>query len=135
MAGPDVGPGAGGPSPEEWLDGYQRRVRGTRQAAATHAELAAVAATASSPDGWVTVTVNSAGALTGLTIGRWAEGLTHVQLAAAILATAHRARADAAARMVEVMRPLIGGRSAAMTLLQAQLPEPDAGTEPPGASR
>jgi DNA-binding protein YbaB len=108
------------------LDGYQRRVRDlARQAATAQAELAAVAATESSPDGSVTLTVNCAGALTGLTIGRPAEGLSRVQLAAAILATAQRAHAEAAARMAEVMRPLLGERSAAMTLLRAQLPDPD----------
>ncbi len=116
------------PSPEEWLDGYQRRVRGlARQAAATQAELAAVAATESSPDGSVTLTVNPAGALTALTIGRPAEGLTRAQLAATILATARRAHAEAASRMAEVMRPLLGERSAAMTLLRAQLPDAELG--------
>ncbi len=137
--GPEAGP-LGPPSAEGWLAGYQHRTeRLARQAAATQAELAAIAATESSPDRSVSLTVNSAGALTALTIGPPAEGLSRVQLAATILATARRAQAAAASRMVEVMRPLIGGRSAAMTLLRAHLPDPDAPdsdtAEPPGRPR
>jgi DNA-binding protein YbaB len=109
--------------PEQRLASYRHRVDEIeRRASAARQSLATVAETATSSDGAVTLTVSPAGALLGLSIGPRAEELTRAQLAAAIVATAQRARA-AARQAAEVMRPLLGDGSAAMRLVRSQLAE------------
>jgi DNA-binding protein YbaB len=107
------------------LDSYQRGLQDIGLRARTaQAEVAAAEATATSRDGAVTVTVNPAGALQRLVLNSAAEGLSRVQLAEAVLATARRAQAEAAERAAQAVAPLIGERSAAMEFLRSQLPVP-----------
>lgn len=109
---------------EEWLAAYRGRLRDIgAQAARAQSALAAVAATASSQDGAVTVTVNPGGALQRLVLSERSENLSRAQLAAAVLATARTAQADAARRAAEAVAPLIGNDSAAMRALRAHLPD------------
>lgn len=99
------------------------------RARAAQRDLAAVAATATSRDGAVTVTVNPAGALVRLTLGERAGGLSRVQLAEAVVTTARRAQADAAQRAQDILTPLLGADSAALRFVQEQFPAtpPDGG--------
>jgi DNA-binding protein YbaB len=110
----------------EWLAGYQDRLQDVR-ARATRAEreLAAVAGTATSRDGAVTVTVDRAGALQHLELTEHAEVLSRKQLAATVLDTVGRARQEAARQAEAALVPVFGERSAAMELLRAHLAVPE----------
>src|SRR5256885_13602607 len=74
-----------------------------KRAAEAKARLEHIAATATSADGAVTVTVNTSGALQELTFGPRADELPRARLAQAILATAKRAQGDAAQQLTSVM--------------------------------
>jgi DNA-binding protein YbaB len=115
-------------SGEEWLAGYRDRLAELRarsdraQDALAHAE-----ATVSSPDGAVTVTVNPAGALQRLVLSERTTGMTRVQLAAAVLATARTAHQEAARRAVDAVAPVLGGEgSEAVRVLRSNLAAPGA---------
>ena len=110
----------------EWLASYRRRLQefGERAERAQR-ELGAVCVTATSPDGAVTVTVTSTGALQGLVLSERAEGMPRDRLAEAVLATARTAHGDAARRATEVVAPLIGDHSAAMAVLRSHLQDGD----------
>ncbi len=102
-----------------------------RVAAEAKARLQRIAATATSADGAVTVTVNTSGALQELSFGPRAGELGNARLAAAVVATAKRAQVEAAQQMKGVMAPLIGTESDAMKFLEEQIPEPEIQEEPP----
>src|SRR5689334_22031124 len=102
-----------------------------RRAAEAKARLQRVSATATSADGAVTVTVNTAGALQELTFGPRADELPRTRLAQAVLATAKRAQLDAAQQLTGIMAPVIGERSEAMEFLKEQIPAPEVPTEEP----
>jgi DNA-binding protein YbaB len=107
-----------------WLDSYQRRLADVRaRAGRAQAALAEVAATATSRDGAVTVTVSPAGALQRLVLNDPADGLSRAQLAAASPCARRAVASTAAARAAQTVAPLIGDDSAAMRFLRAQLPE------------
>ncbi|WP_033290513.1 YbaB/EbfC family nucleoid-associated protein [Amycolatopsis jejuensis] len=89
-----------------------------------------VAATATSQDGAVTVTVNTAGALQKLEFGSRADELPRAVLAAAVVTTAQRAQAQAAQQLTAIMAPVIGENSDAMKFLEEQIPAPEIPDEP-----
>lgn len=93
-----------------------------------------VAATATSKDGAATVTVNVSGALQQLAFGPKADQMSRAELAASVLATAHRAQAQAAQQLTAVMAPLIGTDSDAMKFLEEQIPAPEVPEEEPPAA-
>jgi DNA-binding protein YbaB len=107
---------------EEWLAGYRDRLAALRarteraQDALAHAE-----ATVTSPDGAITVTVNPAGALQRLVLSERSTGMTRVQLAAAVLATARTAQQEAAERAMAAVAPVLGEGSEAMRALRSNL--------------
>lgn len=110
----------------DWLASYQQDVANVAQRAEqARAQLQEVAATLSSADGAVTVTVNASGALQSLSFGSKADELPRPQLAQAVVATARRAQAQAAQQVTAAMAPLIGTDSEAMQFLQEQIPEPE----------
>jgi DNA-binding protein YbaB len=96
-----------------------------QRAAEAQERLKHVSATATSPDGAVTATVNTAGALQRLEFGARADELPRTALAAAVVATAQRAQAQAAQQLTAIMAPVIGEHSAAMEFLEEQIPAPD----------
>ena len=102
----------------------------TRRAAEAQERLKHIAATATSADGAVTVTVNTSGALQQLAFGPRAQELPLPRLAAAVVATAQRAQVQAAQQLKTVMAPLIGTDSAAMHFLEEQIPAPEIADEP-----
>ncbi|WP_328611728.1 YbaB/EbfC family nucleoid-associated protein [Amycolatopsis sp. NBC_00345] len=104
-----------------------------QRAAEAQERLKHVAATATSADGAVTVTVNTAGALQQLSFGPRAEEIPRAALAAAVVATAHRAQAQAAQQLTAIMAPLIGENSDAMKFLEEQIPTPEVEEEAPPA--
>jgi DNA-binding protein YbaB len=103
----------------------------TRRAAEAQERLKHIAATATSADGAVTVTVNTSGALQNLSFSPRAQELPLPRLAAAVVATAQRAQLQAAQQLKDVMAPVIGTDSAAMKFLEEQIPEPEVPEEPP----
>ncbi|MEV6897553.1 YbaB/EbfC family nucleoid-associated protein [Amycolatopsis sp. NPDC051372] len=105
-----------------------------QRAAEAQERLKRVAATATSNDGAVTVTVNTSGALQQLSFGPRAEEISRSALAAAVVATAHRAQAQAAQQLHAIMAPLIGENSDAMKFLDEQIPTPEVPEEQPPAS-
>ncbi|MCO1657470.1 YbaB/EbfC family nucleoid-associated protein [Pseudonocardia humida] len=110
---------------EEWLVGYRARLA-ELEARAGRAQdaLARAEATATSPDGAVTVTVDPAGGLRALVLSDRATQMGRTQLAATIVATAGTARRDAAAEAIAAMSPLLGDDSRAMRLLRGDVPTP-----------
>jgi DNA-binding protein YbaB len=106
-----------------------------RRAAEAKAQLERIAATATSPDGAVTVTVNTSGALQELTFGPRADELPRARLAASVVATAKRAQVQAAQQLATVMAPVIGPDSDAMKFLQEQIPTPELPEEQPAPPR
>ncbi|OAP23685.1 Nucleoid-associated protein YbaB [Amycolatopsis sp. M39] len=102
-----------------------------QRAAAAQEQLKHVSATATSQDGAVTATVNTAGALQELQFGSRADEMPRAALAAAVLATARRAQAQAAQQLTAIMAPVIGENSDAMKFLEEQIPEPEVPEETP----
>jgi hypothetical protein len=88
-----------------WVDGYRSRLIRIGTAAAGARAPTGVAATASSGDGAVTVTVDALGLVRRVRFTSDAEQLTWAQLAEAVVAAAGRARAQAA---VEVLGRRVG---------------------------
>jgi hypothetical protein len=111
---------------EQWLTSYQEGLRefGARAAQAQNA-LAGICATVTSRDGAVSVTVNPAGALQRLVLSERTEGMSRVQLAAAVLATARQAQGEAARQATDAVAPLIGADAEAMRMLRSHLPVED----------
>jgi len=87
--------------------------------------MASASFTAASRDKSVTVTVNSAGALTGVEFGSKARALTRIQLAATVMETYAQATAEAGRRSREVLAELLGDRSETLGAFDAVLPPAD----------
>jgi DNA-binding protein YbaB len=108
--------------PAQWLADYRDRLEraghGARQA---RESLREAGATAKSPRGEVTVSVNAAGALEGLGLTPMARKLEADALARLIVETAREAQRLAAARMAEVMAGYLGD-NAALTRVTHHLP-------------
>ncbi|GAB3493212.1 YbaB/EbfC family nucleoid-associated protein [Amycolatopsis cihanbeyliensis] len=108
--------------PAQWLADYrdrlERAARGARQA---RESLQESGATARSPRGEVTVSVNAAGVLEGVTLTPMARKLEADALAGLIVNTAREAQCLAAERMAEVMAGYLGD-SPALTQLTQHLP-------------
>jgi hypothetical protein len=83
-----------------WVDGYGSRLAQIGTAAAGSRERLGVEATESSGDGAVTVTVDALGLVRRVLFTSAAEQLSWGQLADAVVATAGRARAQAAAEVL-----------------------------------
>ncbi|WP_018682317.1 YbaB/EbfC family nucleoid-associated protein [Actinokineospora enzanensis] len=123
------------PDPKQVVADYERRTAALlERAEEAKAKIKALSGTATSQDGAVTVTVNAAGALMGLSFGREAEEMPRERLAALVLATAKRAQAGAVGRIAEIMEPVVGGNSAAMRFVREQVPDVEVPDEPPPAA-
>lgn len=93
--------------PYAWVNDFEARAAELqRKGAEAQENLAAVAGTASSKDGAVTVTVGPNGGLKNLQLGHRAVELGAPRLTALILETARQAQKNAAAQVVEVFRPI-----------------------------
>lgn len=95
--------------PAQWLADYRDRLeRVAYSARAASASLREVGASATSPRGEVTVTVNAGGGLENVRLSPAARRLEADALAALIVATSREAQRLASARMVEVMATYLG---------------------------
>ncbi|CAM3186835.1 YbaB/EbfC family nucleoid-associated protein [Saccharomonospora xinjiangensis] len=107
----------------QWLADYRARLEraahGARQA---QESLRHAGATASSPRGEVTVSVNAGGALEGVKLTPMARKLEADALADLIVTTAREAQRIAAGRMAEVMADYLGD-SPALDEVVSHLPE------------
>ena len=125
-----------GPSPagdaDETDESFSKVVAETQERLARLARLQAtaeqVSVSATSPDGAVTVTVNTSGALTGLRINDRLSGQPGARIAEAVLATTRQAQARIAGTMSEVMRDIIGDdpeiADGVMALYRTKFPPP-----------
>ena len=110
----------------EFLAAYQDRLQDVRdRTARARRALAAVAGTATSRDGAVVITVDQAGALQRLQFTEHAEVLSRAELAATVLDTARRARAEAARQAEAALVPVLGERSEAMQVVRSHLTPPE----------
>ncbi|WP_197319921.1 YbaB/EbfC family nucleoid-associated protein [Saccharomonospora sp. NB11] len=102
-----------------WLADYRGRLEriaeGARQASETVAQ---IGATATSPRGEVTVSVNAGGALQGVKLTPMARKLEAEALADLIVRTAQEAQRQAGARMAEVMSDYLGDSPALAQITQ-----------------
>ncbi|GGN08626.1 hypothetical protein GCM10011609_55370 [Lentzea pudingi] len=109
--------------PAQWLADYQERLeRVAYSARSASASLAEVGATATSPRGEVTVTVNAGGVLGDVALTPAARRLDVDTLAMLIVSTAREAQRLASARMTEVMADYLG-ESDALHQITRHLPE------------
>ncbi len=109
--------------PEQWLAQYDEKL----QAAAKSAQkadkaLREVGGAASSPDGEITVRVSANGATTGLVLRPGVRDLEPEQLARTIMEVTRQAQRDAAAKVVDTMRELVGD-GPALDVVKSHLPE------------
>lgn len=105
--------------PAQWLADYKDRIeRAAYGARAASASLREVGASVTSPRGEVTVTVNAAGALDGLSLTPAARKLESDALAELIMATTREAQRLAGARMAEVMAGYLGDGEALAQITQ-----------------
>jgi len=97
--------------------------------ARTRTQAEQVSVTETSPDGHVTVTVNSGGVPTDLRITDDALSQTGAQVAAAVMATMRQAQGRLAGRMSEVMQTTMGDDKETMdrvlTVYRDRFPEPE----------
>ncbi|NKE59554.1 YbaB/EbfC family nucleoid-associated protein [Lentzea sp. PSKA42] len=108
--------------PAQWLADYQERLeRVAYSARSASASLAEVGASATSPRGEVTVTVNAGGVLGDVALTPAARKLD-VDTLALIVSTAREAQRLAGARMTEVMASYLG-ESDALHQITSHLPE------------
>lgn len=110
---------------DQWL--AQTREKAQRYQA-MQAAVGQVSVTESSPDGMVTVTVDSAGNATDLRITDRVRELSGAQVATAVLTTLRRAQARLPERLGEVMAETIGGDQATVDTVvgryREKFPEP-----------
>lgn len=105
--------------PARWLADYQDRLEhAANSARAASASLRGVGASANSPRGEVTVTVNAAGVLEHVALTPAARRLEADALAALIVTTAREAQQLASARMAEVMTAYLGDGEALAQITQ-----------------
>jgi DNA-binding protein YbaB len=109
--------------PEQWLAQYDEKL----QAAAKSAQkadqaLREVGGSANSSDGEITVRVSANGATTGLVLRPGVRDLEPEQLARTIMEVTRQAQRDAAAKVVDTMRELVGD-GPALDVVKSHLPE------------
>lgn len=104
-----------------WLEDYTRRVTETqRRTEQVQEQLRNARATATSPDGAVSVVLAPGGRLESLKLTPQAMQLGHERLSATITQTIRSAHEDAAAQTQEALLPLVG-ESDAMDFLRDQI--------------
>jgi DNA-binding protein YbaB len=105
--------------PAQWLADYQDRLeRVSYRARAASASLREVGASATSPRGEVTVTVNAGGGLEQVRLTPAARRLEADALSELIVATSREAQRLASARMTEVMASYLGEGEALAQITQ-----------------
>lgn len=108
--------------PEHWLEALKARVADVRAKSAAMTEsIASSAATVTSTDGAVTVTVAPTGALQNLELKPRAAGMSPGKLTASIMEAVRTGQRSASAKVVEAFAPL-GAGTESMDLVLSYLP-------------
>jgi DNA-binding protein YbaB len=106
---------------------------------AMQARAGQVSVTESSPDGMVTVTVDSVGNVTDLRVTDEVRDKSGAQVSSAVLTTLRRAQARLPGKLAEVMAETIGDDQRTVDTIvgnyRAKFPEPEPEEEPPGEHR
>lgn len=101
--------GRHGDDAEEWVRSWSTQVSGRAEAAAALADrVAGLTASATGPDGGVTVTVASSGNVTGLDLADSVRRLAGTELAAQIMTVMRRAQAGLSDRVAEAVDETVG---------------------------
>ncbi|MGW5054827.1 YbaB/EbfC family nucleoid-associated protein [Actinokineospora sp. NPDC004072] len=109
--------------PEQWLAQYDEKLQAVAKSAQkTDKALREVGGVATSPDGEITVRVSANGATTGLVLRPGAREIEPEQLARVIMEVTRQAQRDAAAKVVDTMRELVG-EGPALEVVKSHLPE------------
>jgi DNA-binding protein YbaB len=110
--------------PQQWLQNYQKKIAGVRQASERLKEnLGGAVVTMSSPDEAVTVTIGPNGSLKNLQLSHRATEHSPQQLGSLIMTTVRRAQRVMAERVIEAVTEFGGGESDATKLIRNYLPE------------
>lgn len=110
--------------PQQWLQNYQKKIAGIRQASEQLKQnLGDAVVTMSSPDEAVTVTIGPNGSLKNLQLTPRAAEHTPQQLGALIMTTVRRAQRQMAERVVAAIAEFGGSESDAAKLVRNYLPE------------
>ncbi|ATE55478.1 YbaB/EbfC family nucleoid-associated protein [Actinosynnema pretiosum] len=126
--------------PDALMRGWDQQIQNSlRQADQLTRVARELSVTRRSPDGAVTVTVDSGGNVIALDLGDAALRKRAPELSAEILSTMRAAQSQLAARMQEAVTPILGGDSDATEAIVGGLkekfpeppPEPPAGQQPP----
>ena len=108
--------------PQQWLDDFEAKLADLqRKSADLQENFEASRATASSPDGAVTITVGPNGGLLDLQLGHRATELGPARLTALIMQTAQAAQKQAAQKVMAAFEPL-GEGSEAMRMVSDSIP-------------
>jgi DNA-binding protein YbaB len=109
---------------QDWLTSFEAKIADMQQKSAElQQNIAASAATASTPDGAVRVTVGPTGALQDLQLAPSTTRYAPAELAALVMRTAAQAQREAAHRVAAAFAPVAEGTEA-MQMLQDFLPPP-----------
>lgn len=110
--------------PQQWLQNYQKRIAGLRQASEQLKQsLGGALVTVASPDEAVTVTIGPNGSLKNLQLSPRATEHTPQQLGALIMTTVRKAQRQMAERVVAAVTEFGGPDSDAAKLVRNYLPE------------
>ncbi|MFT7836571.1 YbaB/EbfC family nucleoid-associated protein [Saccharothrix sp. BKS2] len=111
--------------PQQWLDNFEAKLADLqRKSADLQDNLANSQATASSPDGSVTVTVGPNGGLVNIQLGHRATDLGPARLTALIMQTAGAAQKQAAQKVLAAFEPL-GEGTEALRMVSDAIPDDD----------
>ncbi|WP_158844483.1 YbaB/EbfC family nucleoid-associated protein [Saccharothrix deserti] len=118
--------------PQQWLDNFEAKLADLqRKSADLQENFENSQATASSPDGAVTITVGPNGGLLNIQLGHRATELGSARLTALIMQTAKVAQKQAAQNVMAAFEPL-GEGTEAMQMVSDAIPddEPEDGEQP-----
>jgi DNA-binding protein YbaB len=120
--------------PHQYVDRFEHKLQeAQRQADAIQAAFRESRSEAKSPDGAVSVAVASGGRIESLQLAPKAMDLGHTALGRTIMDTIRRAQVDAARKMEESMRPLLGD-GASMDFLRDQVEQGIVAIDPAGTA-
>jgi DNA-binding protein YbaB len=119
--------------PHQYVDRFEQQLQQAKQKAdAIGAAFRESRSVAQSPDGAVAVVVASGGRIEEIQLTPKAMDLGHTALGRTIMETLRRAQVDAARKMEETMRPLLGD-GASMEFLREQVEQSIVRTDPAAA--
>ncbi|MBP2326178.1 DNA-binding protein YbaB [Kibdelosporangium banguiense] len=121
--------------PHQYLADFENQLQSMKQQVdQVQNAFAEARAEARSADGAVTVVAAAGGRIEALSLSPKADSISHTTLATSILDTIRRAQAEAARKVEESMRPLLGQASQDFLheqVLRATDPEAEGGTKQP----